>query len=84
MLFSLLLRFFNLNVDKIREKLIEFRLNRSREDHVKAYIIFNNKQLEGIINAMPKSIDELRKCDGFGPVKVEKYGKEILRIINKF
>jgi len=33
---------------------------------------------------MPKSKDELKGVSGFGDIKCEKYGDEIISIINKF
>jgi len=64
--------------DEIRKALVQFRLNQSRAEGVAAYLIFNNKQMEDIIDKMPKSKGELLKCSGFGKVKVEKYGDEII------
>ena len=45
-------------------------------------MIFNNAEMETLIKANPKSKNELLKVKGFGEKKVEKYGEEILRIIN--
>jgi hypothetical protein len=68
--------------EMIKEKLIKFRLDQSRKEQIKAYLIFNNKQLDDILERMPKTGDELMACEGFGKVKVEKYGKFILKIIH--
>lgn len=70
-----------MNNDKIREELIQFRLHTSRKEEVKAYFIFNNKQLEDIMEKMTQNEEELMRCNGFGKVKVGKYGLEMLRII---
>lgn len=59
-------------------KLKAFRLKKSREENVKAYYVFSNKEMDGIIEKQPKTKDELLKCAGFGKVKVEKYGDGIL------
>ena len=58
-----------------------YRLNKSRNENIKAYYIFNNLQLEALINSMPKSKEELLKVSGFNQVKYEKYGKEIIDVI---
>lgn len=60
----------------------EFRLNTSRAEGIKAYMVFNNEEMETLIAANPKSKNELLKVKGFGEKKVEKYGTEILRIMN--
>ena len=58
-----------------------YRLNKSRNENIKAYYIFNNLQLEALVNSMPKSKEELLKLSGFNQVKYEKYGKEIIDVI---
>ena len=70
-------------VDKesMRIALAKFRLDKSREEQIKAYFIFNNNQMEALLDRMPSTTEELIKCDGFGPVKVEKYGEQILKIL---
>ncbi|WP_434351274.1 HRDC domain-containing protein [Trichococcus flocculiformis] len=64
------------------QALKQYRYETSKAEGVKAYYIFNNAQLEALIVAMPRSLDELRKISGFGEVKCEKYGEEILRIVD--
>ena len=75
------------NVD-VKEKLITdlkaFRLQRSRQEKVKPYFIFNDAQMGDLIEKNPKSKDELCQVSGFGPVKTEKYGAEILEILEKW
>ncbi|PKM52139.1 MAG: hypothetical protein CVV02_03900 [Firmicutes bacterium HGW-Firmicutes-7] len=36
--------------------------------------------MEDVIEKVPKSKEELSKCSGFGPVKTEKYGDQIVNI----
>lgn len=67
--------------ETIRVALVKFRLERSRVENIKAYFIFNNKQLDTLMERMPTTTEELIKCDGFGAAKVEKYGEQILRIL---
>jgi len=69
------------DIDTLRKLLVEFRLEQSRKEKIKAYYIFNNNQMEDILSKMPKTTDELLECQGFGPVKVKKYGDVILRIL---
>ncbi len=37
--------------------------------------------MEEVLEKMPLNYVELLACQGFGKVKVEKYGEEILRIM---
>lgn len=68
----------------IFKELKEFRLNKSREEEIRAYHIFSDKQLKSLIDKMPKSTEELRLVEGFGVTKVKKYGDDIVKIIKKF
>jgi superfamily II DNA helicase RecQ len=69
------------NIDLVA-KLKAFRLEKSREEDVKAYYVFTDKQMHDLIARMPKSPEELMEVSGFGPVKVEKYGRSILALLN--
>ena len=72
------------NDDKLYEKLKEYRLNKSREENVKAYRIFNNSEMERIIEMKPQTIEEFKNVQGFGKIKCEKYGYDIINIIKKY
>lgn len=72
---------FRIEETPLYQALKQYRYETSKAEGVKAYYIFNNAQLEAVIDAMPKSSDELRKISGFGEVKCEKYGEGILGII---
>lgn len=67
--------------EEIRNNLKEYRLKKSREENIKAFMVFNNETMEELIKVKPKNIDELKKVKGFGIVKSEKYGHDILNII---
>ncbi|WP_111931099.1 HRDC domain-containing protein [Clostridium tertium] len=71
------------NEEKLIKKLKEFRLQMSRAENTKPYIIFNDKQMTNLLEKMPKTKSELKEVSGFGEVKVEKYGDVILKILNK-
>lgn len=60
----------------------EWRTARSKADGVPAYVVLNDKYLDGIAEAMPSNAVELRQCDGIGPAKLETYGDEILEILD--
>lgn len=66
------------------QKLKSFRLEKCREENIKPYYIFNDKQLQDLIEKMPDSKASLLNVSGFGEVKVERYGEKILEILNNF
>lgn len=68
--------------DQLQEELKSFRLSTSRAEGIKAYFIFNNKEMEDLIAKYPRTEEELLTVKGFGQTKVEKYGQEILDIFN--
>ena len=65
------------------QALKQYRYETSKAEGVKAFYIFSNAQMEALIDGMPRSLDELRKISGFGEVKCEKYGEDIIRILEK-
>lgn len=72
----------NIGTSELSSQLKAFRLKKSREESVKPYFLFNDKQLEDLINKRPQSRDKLKSISGFGEIKCEKYGNEILKIIS--
>lgn len=62
----------------------QYRLDKSREEKVKPYFIYNNAQMEELIKCMPKTLDEIKEIPGFGDVKCQKYGADILSIIDRY
>lgn len=67
--------------DELVKELKEFRLAKSQKEKLKPYYIFNDAQMEDLISKNPKTKEELLKVSGFGSVKAEKYGDEILKIL---
>lgn len=59
--------------EKLYELLRKYRIDTSRAEEVKLYFIFNNAELEELIQRRPKTKEELLKVKGFTTVKVEKY-----------
>ena len=66
------------------KELKEFRLNRSHTEDIRAYYIFSDKELAALIEKMPKSKGELQSVNGFGKAKIEKYGEDIIGILQKY
>lgn len=66
----------------LREELSAFRLQTSREEKIKAYQVFSNKEMDDLIAECPMTEEELVNIKGFGKVKVEKYGQQILSVLS--
>lgn len=73
----------SINKEELIKKLKDFRLEMSRAEKIKPYFIYNDKQMMNLIENMPKTKEELKNIYGFGEVKINKYGDNILKIINK-
>ncbi len=69
---------------EIFKELKVYRLNKSREENIKPYYIYNDNQLKELISKKPRSNEELQAVAGFGEVKINKYGNDILKIIEKY
>ncbi|QGU06660.1 ATP-dependent DNA helicase UvrD2 [Corynebacterium occultum] len=65
----------------IFEELRSWRSEMAREMQVPAYIVFTDATLMAVAEAMPTTETELLDISGIGPVKVEKYGTELLRLL---
>ncbi len=65
----------------VYKALKEYRLNTSRKENIKPYLVYNNDEMESIICANPKTKADLLTCKGFGEKKFEKYGNSILEIL---
>ena len=58
-----------------------WRLERSREDAVPAYVVFPDATLRELAALRPQTLNELAGVKGFGPVKVERYGDDLLAVL---
>ena len=74
----------NIEETDIFKELRAYRLNKSREENIKAYFIYNDNQLKDLISKMPKSKEELQLVAGFDEKKADMYGDDILKIVSKF
>ena len=63
------------------EALRRWRRERSAEDGVPAYVVFHDTTLAEIADARPRNLPALRRIRGMGPTKLERYGPEILAVI---
>ena len=69
------------NEGDVKSRLKAWRLEKSRSEGNKPYYIFNDAQMEDLLAKNPRTKEELIEVSGFGAVKVEKYGEEILKIL---
>ncbi|WML34334.1 HRDC domain-containing protein [Clostridium sp. OS1-26] len=69
--------------NNLYKELKRYRLERSKADGIKPYFIYTNVQLEEIANKKQKTIDELKAIKGFGDVKCEKHGEDVIGIVRR-
>jgi ATP-dependent DNA helicase RecQ len=62
-------------------RLRSWRLERSREDEVPAYVVLHDTTLRELAAVRPSTKDELAGIKGFGPVKLERYGDDLLAVL---
>ena len=67
--------------DEIVERLRQWRLERSREDGVPAFVVFHDSTLRELAAVQPQSHGELAAIKGLGPAKLERYGNDLLAVI---
>jgi ATP-dependent DNA helicase RecQ len=53
-------------------------------ENLPAYIILSDASLLEVATYLPQKMDELRLISGFGDVKLAKYGREFLAIVNNY
>ncbi len=63
------------------ERLRAWRLDRSREDGVPAYVVLHDATLHELAAVQPASLAELGAVHGLGPAKVERYGDALLALV---
>jgi superfamily I DNA/RNA helicase len=66
---------------KILERLTVWRSKLSKKTGLPAFMILHNTTLEEIASKMPQTLRELEDINGLGPIKIQKYGEEILSCI---
>ena len=58
-----------------------WRQERAKQDGIPPYIICTNRTLAQIIHDRPQSLEAMGKIHGFGPGKLQKYGRELLDLL---
>ncbi|MGZ4291061.1 MAG: ATP-dependent helicase [Gaiellaceae bacterium] len=65
------------------QRLREWRLERAKADNVPPYVVFHDAVLQAIAAARPASLGELAQISGVGPAKLERYGDEVLALVER-
>lgn len=60
----------------------EWRSELAREKNLPSFTVCHNSELLNVVIQKPTSVHDFRKIKGFGDVKIEKYGNDILNILN--
>ncbi|HEX2119033.1 MAG TPA: ATP-dependent DNA helicase UvrD2 [Acidimicrobiales bacterium] len=60
-----------------------WRTGIARRDKVPPYVVMSDAHLKGIAERKPSTLRELAACPGIGPLKLERYGEDILAVIEK-
>lgn len=69
--------------DDLKERLINFRKERSKEMNMPAYYVFTNDELDKLVIVRPKTMEGLKNSNVLTPIKVKTHGEAILEVINK-
>jgi DNA helicase-2/ATP-dependent DNA helicase PcrA len=69
-------------VDRARDALRAWRLQRSRAIGKPAFVVFSDATLDALAAAMPSSVVALSRIKGIGPAKLEAYGDDILTVLD--
>jgi DNA helicase-2/ATP-dependent DNA helicase PcrA len=67
--------------DPVYAALKQWRLRRATADELPAYIVFHNTTLAEIAGRRPRDLSELGAVPGVGPTKLERYGEEVLAVL---
>ena len=70
--------------DPLLQALKDWRRARARAAETPAYTIFDDKTLAAIVENRPRTKTALRAVPGIGPVKLERYGDEVLDLVSSF
>ena len=66
----------------IYKNLKQWRAEKASEFGFKNFMICHNSELLNVAIQKPESINQLRKIKGFGEVKSDKYGDDIIALLN--
>lgn len=77
--------YFNVTTDKkLYERLRDYRLSVSKLEGVLPYMILSSNTLKEISGRYPLDEEQLKDIGGMGPVKINKYGEDIINIVKEY
>ncbi len=65
-------------VERREAALRRWRSEAAKEAAVPAYVVLNDSELVGIAACAPSTLGELARCKGMGPIRLERWGDELL------
>ena len=68
--------------ERLWQALRKWRQERARAEEIPAYMVCGDKTLRDIVEKMPRGLDGLRNIYGLGEAKIDKFGDEILEILD--
>ncbi len=71
------------HLEKVEGALKAFRLESAKMNGLKPYEIFNNQQLDQIIEILPKNKEQLIQVRYYSRQQIDAYGEQIVSIINE-
>ncbi len=77
--------YFHVNTDQVLYKqLREYRTSVAKKEGVLPYMILSSSSLKEISGRYPQDEEQLKDIGGVGPVKIKKYGEEILNLVKEY
>ena len=68
--------------DELTKRLENYRSKERSRRGVAPYVIFNRNTIENIVASRPSNIQQLRQVSGVGAITLERYGDDIIKIVN--
>ena len=68
--------------ERLWQALRKWRQERARAEGIPAYMVCGDKTLRDIVEKMPRGLDGLRSIYGLGEAKIDKFGDEILEVLD--
>ena len=69
---------------RLREALRQWRKKVADRQSIAAFTVLHNSNIDDVCRMRPATLGELRRVPGFGEVKTERYGPQILEIVKRF
>jgi DNA helicase II / ATP-dependent DNA helicase PcrA len=67
----------------LAQRLRAWRRERALADEVPAYVVFNDRTLAALAERRPQNRAELLTVEGIGPAKLDRYGEDLLDLLER-